>query len=57
MGSWISPPATRWDLAGNPTMDQWKVNERRAFDVKIYKQNPAALHAEELSFFRVWVER
>nr|XP_056701994.1 hsc70-interacting protein isoform X2 [Euleptes europaea] len=36
-------------------MDGRKVNELRAF-VKLCKQNPALLHAEELSFFREWVE-
>ncbi|XP_015274661.1 PREDICTED: hsc70-interacting protein [Gekko japonicus] len=36
-------------------MDLRKVSELRAF-VKLCKQNPAVLHAEELSFFREWVE-
>ncbi|XP_054844488.1 hsc70-interacting protein [Eublepharis macularius] len=36
-------------------MDLRKVNELRAF-VKLCKQNPTVLHAEELSFFREWVE-
>ncbi|KAF7248767.1 Hsc70-interacting protein [Varanus komodoensis] len=36
-------------------MDVRKLNELRAF-VKLCKQNPAVLHAEEMRFFREWVE-